>query len=395
MNTNNPAYSSLAGVLFNLSQTTLIEYPQATAGSYTIPSSVISISDWAFDNSSLTSVTIPNGVTSIGTGAFNQSVRLTSVTIPASVTNIGYSAFDMCYRMTNLTIANGVTSIGYNAFAYCWSLTSVMIPASVTNIGDIAFENCSGLTAITVNTNNPAYISVAGVLFNRTQTTLIQYPAASAGTSYTISNSVTSIGDGAFSSCSRLASITIPASVTNVGDYAFQGCTSLTSITIPASVTSIGYAALNGCSSLTSVTIPNMVTSLGVQAFEGCTKLANVFFTGNAPTADVTVFLNDNNATVYYLPGTKGWSSPFAGRPAVLWNPVIQTGGTGFGVQNNQFGFNITGTANIPVVVEACTNLSSPVWLPLTTNTLVNGSYHFNEPFQPNRPARFYGLGLP
>jgi len=79
----------------------------------------------------------------------------------------------------------------------------------------------------------------------------------------------------------------------------------------------------------------------------------------------------------------------------VLWNPLIQTAGAKFGVQSNQFGFNITGTNNFKVVVETCTNLANPVWTPLQTVTLTNGSVHFSDPQWKNYPTRYYGLGLP
>ena len=294
-----------------------------------------------------------------------------AVVISNFVTSIGSNAFYNCSNLTSVTIPNSVTSIGDVAFDLCTSLTSVTIPGSVTNLGDGAFQACLNLTAINVNTNNAAYMSVAGVLFNRSQTALIEYPAGKVGTSYTIPNSVTSIGNGAFAD-GLPASVTIPNSVTNIGGDAFLGCTRLT-----------------------SVTIPNGVTSIGSNAFCLCTSLTSAYFTANPPTVGVTVFLYDSLATIFYLPGTTGWSNTFAGRPAVLWNPLIQAGGTNFGVKNNQFGFTITGTNNFTLVVEACTNLASPVWVPLTTNTLVNGSYHFSEPFQPSSPARFYGLGLP
>ena len=95
---------------------------------------------------------------------------------------------------------------------------------------------------ITVDALNSVYSSVDGVLFNKSQTTLIQYPGGKAG-SYTIPNSVTSIGDCAFDGCTSLTSVTIPNSVTSIGDCAFDYCTSLTSVTIPSSVTNIeGYA---------------------------------------------------------------------------------------------------------------------------------------------------------
>jgi hypothetical protein len=83
------------------------------------------------------------------------------------------------------------------------------------------------------------------------------------------------------------------------------------------------------------------------------------------------------------------------GPQAVLWNPRIQTGDGGFGVQSNQFGFNITGTNDFTVVVEACTNLASPDWIPLQTNTLTNGVFYFSDPQWTNFPNRYYGLGFP
>jgi hypothetical protein len=109
---------------------------------------------------------------------------------------------------------------------------------------------------------------------------------------------------------------------------------------------------------------------------------------------------NFNVLTTYYMPGTTGWSStvwgyPSSGPAAVLWNPVIQTGGAGFGVNNNQFGFNIAGTAGLPIVVEVCTNLACPVWTPIQTNTLNNGSCCFSECLQTGSLSRFYRISPP
>ncbi|MGD0813889.1 MAG: hypothetical protein ABSA83_09815 [Verrucomicrobiota bacterium] len=79
----------------------------------------------------------------------------------------------------------------------------------------------------------------------------------------------------------------------------------------------------------------------------------------------------------------------------MLWNPLIHASGGGFGVLSNEFGFSITGTANIPIVVEACTNPASPVWTALTNVLLTNGVYYFSDPQWTNYPARFYGIGFP
>jgi hypothetical protein len=180
------------------------------------------------------------------------------------------------------TIPNSVTSIGYFAFQDCTNLTSVTIPNSVTSIENWAFSSCTGLTAITVDALNSVYSSVDGVLFNKSQTTLIRCPRGKAG-SYTIPDSVTGIEWGAFSGCTSLTSITIPNSVTSIGDGAFSGCTSLTSVWIGNSVTSIGDNAFRFCTNLTNVTIPNSVTSIGNGAFVSCTRLSAITISDDFP----------------------------------------------------------------------------------------------------------------
>ena len=323
---------------------------------------VVSIGVGAFQNSGLTSVTIPSSVTSIGSWALGCS-GLTAITVdPAnpSYSSLNGVLFDKALATLlqyppglggGYTIPSGVTSIGDYAFSGCVGLTSVAIPYNVTGIGVGAFESCSALTEITVAPANPSYSSLNGVLFDRALATLLQYPAGLAG-EYAIPSGVTSIGDYAFSGCSGLTSITIPSSVTSIGEAAFMSCTSITGITIPGSVTSIGWFTFLGCSSLSSITIPSSVTGIGNNAFEFCYGLTNVtigsgvtsignnafdlcgltsvtipssvtnigdyafascpnlisvFFQGNPPIADSTVFTGDTNATAYYLPAATGW----------------------------------------------------------------------------------------
>ena len=339
-----------------------------------IPDSVMSIGHYAFAFcDSLSSITVPDSVTTIGDYAFAYCDSLTSITLPDSVTAMGdcpiyesayyndnnnrdngvlyidnhlidaeYSisgeytirkntltlsglAFYKCSKLTSVTIPDSVTTIGNMAFNLCSSLTSITIPDSVTTIGGYAFGGCSSLTGIWIDEGNQHYSSdVSGVLFNKDKTELIQCPSSYSG-AYTISDSVTTIGNSAFSTCDALTSLIIGNSVTSIGDYAFHGCESLVNIIIPDSVKSIGSNAFSSTAyykdganwdndvmyigkhlieardtidgeyiirdatltvadnafyhhgTLTGIAIPESVTNIGGSAFSCCNKLTNVY----------------------------------------------------------------------------------------------------------------------
>lgn len=164
---------------------------------------------------------IPKGVTSIGDSAFSGCTGLTSIEIPNSVTSIGEWAFSGCKSLISIEIPHSVTSIGEWAFRGCAVLPSVNIPSSVISIGDNAFSSCSGLNSIMVEIGNHFYDSRnnCNAIIRTFSNMLI------AGCKNTkIPNSVTRIGEWAFSGCSCLTSIEIPNSVTSIGDGVFADC---------------------------------------------------------------------------------------------------------------------------------------------------------------------------
>jgi hypothetical protein len=263
-------------------------------------------------------------------------------------------------QFTYTTNNGAITLTGYTGPGGVVAIPSTTNGLPVTGIGDWAFLSCSNVTSVT------------------------------------IPNSVTNMGTGAFWGCTSLGQATLGNGLTNIDDFAFADCFSLTGVTLPGSLTSIGFGAFEFCTSLTNVTLPSALTNIEANAFYGCGTLTSVFSKGNAPSVpDATVFAEADNATVYYLPGTTNWGSPFGGAPAVLWNPQVQAGAASFGVRTNRFGFNIIGTPDIPIAVEASASLASAKWTTLLTCTLTNGLVYFNDPQWTNFPGRFYRICSP
>lgn len=169
-----------------------------------------------------------------------------------------------------------VTGLEAHAFNYSGSVKNIVIPASVTEINDMTFDFCTDLESFTVDSDNPQYCSVDGVIFSKDMTTLVHYPQSKAATSYSVPQGVTKIGGYAFKYAQKLESISFAQGVTTFGGYAFYSCSQLTRFDIPDGVTHIGERCFRFSGNIITITIPASVESIGESAFSGATSLENI-----------------------------------------------------------------------------------------------------------------------
>ena len=209
--------------------------------------------------------------------------------------------------------------------------------------------------------------------------------------SVSLPNTVRTLGNSAFERCESLRQVSVPTNINRITSRTFALCTSLTNVTIPNSVTNIGEDAFQACFHLSSIVIPEKVTRIESGAFFDAGLLA-VYFWGNAPNLDLYAF--GSPSIFYYVPGTLGWEGVYFERPTRHWllpNPLLLTKSPSFGAQMNAFGFRVSWATNLPVVVEACTDLTRAVWTPLATNSLApSGWFYFSDPEWTNYPSRLY-----
>ncbi len=231
--------------------------------------------------------------------------NLTDVTIPGTVTCIRDNAFIQCRNLEHVTIPEGVVSIGKNAFAANSMMTGVTIPASVSRIGSYAF--CGDkLTEITVADDNPVYESIDGVLFDKTTGTLVQYPLGRTSETYEIPAGTICIGMGAFAGSTEspafLKQVIIPDTVTRIGNGAFSGQHALQNIEIPDSVTRIDIGAFSRCSGLESVKLPKELKVIRTSVFNFCSNLKQITIPESVTLIESRAF-SDTGLTSVTIPG--------------------------------------------------------------------------------------------
>lgn len=290
-----------------------------------IPSSIQYIEYQSFHCSGLEVVIIENGITSIGGSAFAGCYNLKYIEIPDTVTEIAPYAFEDCTSLNTIKLPSCIDGIYSSVFGNCTNLSNIIYKGTEIEWQSNGIDLSTTNNAFVVCSDTPSGLySTSGELLYQWHE-MIQYGIMDMATydgkfgfkfyendwvnyefnlvidssievipsdafnysntsktlikSVYIPDSVTTIGERAFSRCSNLTSIVIPDSLTTISDFEFSGCSNLTSIVIPDSVTTIGRDTFCDCTSLTSILIPESVTTIGDFAFE-CASLDNIYYTG-------------------------------------------------------------------------------------------------------------------
>ena len=278
-------------------------------GTLTLDYGVDYIGDNAFNGlgnplyNNLLSLTIPEGIKSLGNNCIYNCINITSISLPQFLLTCGDYSICGCTNLTDISVPSSITSIGTNFLRGCSHLQSVSFNNNLISYGDQLCYQCSALTTVYWNTNATQSGGSYGpfTLCNNITTVVIGddvidcptiFKQRASITSLTLGNSLTSISDTAFLSCTGLTSVTFPNSLTSIGNRSFQGCTGLSSVTFPNSLTSIGSQAFLSCTGLTLVTLGDSLTSIGGQAFQDCQNLLSVICLRTTPPT-----LGTNNFT--------------------------------------------------------------------------------------------------
>ncbi|HET9571297.1 MAG TPA: leucine-rich repeat protein [Bacteroidales bacterium] len=202
--------------------------------------------------------------------AFLDCTKLRTITLPNSLRNIQYGAF-INSGLYQITIPEGVKVLGDYAFQMLNQLEHVSLPASVDSIGYCTFTFNNAMKSFEVNAANPLFSTLDGVLFDKTQKTLVSYPNRKSNT-YKVPDGVEVIDTAAFEGCYNLYSVTLPTSLKSICLEAFYECTNLVSIDIPASVTTLEAYAFYNCQNMSILTAKmpspiDLTNSVGVFAY--------------------------------------------------------------------------------------------------------------------------------
>ena len=233
---------------------------------------------------SLVDIDIPSSVATLGDYAFVQCDSLKKIVIPETVVNLGSYLFANCDELAEVDMRSKATEISSSMFQNCTKLVSFTIPASVSSVKSDAFSG-SGIAAFTVDAASTHFKAIAGVLYTADGSAIVAFPPQMpALTTFTVPNTVTSIGSYLFADMTTLTTVLFESGRQvglTIGDSAFARCYNLKEIVLPEGTTSIGEYAFEDCYSLFTFTLPSTLQDMGYHAFYGCDFLFEVANSSN------------------------------------------------------------------------------------------------------------------
>ena len=266
----------------------------------------------------VTSLTIPRQIYNIGyydvvgidAGAFSYT-DITTLSMWGTITTINETFAD-CPKLTGITVDKSnekfasVSGCLYNkdkTELLCVPRAKTgeyVMPSTVSVVNSNALDSSNKLTGVTINnlvkdietvtspgsltqiltaSDNPYYNSVDGVLYSKDMKTIVRYPAGKTNVAYQVVDGVATIGEKAFSGCSKLYSVNLPDSVYTIERYAFSGCSALETMSL-GQIKKIGVGAFSGCNGLEFVSFSGLLESVDSYAFEKCKSLKSIAFYG-------------------------------------------------------------------------------------------------------------------
>lgn len=318
----------------------LLKGTDQVTGDVTIKDSTKLIADFTFShNRNITSATIPASVKTLGSYVFSSCEKLSSVTLNEGTETIGFGCFENT-AISEIKVPNSVKVIDGWAFADT-KIETIDISANVIEINDTAFDGCTALKSINVDNNNENYYSTDGILFEKSKydfmgDTLVVYPSAKEGESYTIPENVEYLGYNAFSGLVYLKELNVPAqvdifsglssnaleninideahedyksidgvvyskdgntlicvpggknaekyevanTVKETGMNSISGNSFIKELTFPEGIEKISKASVYYCDNLTTINLPSTLTEIEEDFVRGCNSLTTINYNG-------------------------------------------------------------------------------------------------------------------
>lgn len=286
----NRYFTSVDGVLYNKNKDVIYKYPAGqTASTFTVPATVKTVNDYAFNYAVFEEVILPDGLEKIGISAFSNCKNLRTIDIPQTVQEIGLFAFQSCSKMTEVKIPDQVKELESMSFAFCVSLRNVHIGASINAIDGSAFSGSTSLQTFTVDPANNTYATENGILYSKDRKALVRCPLAYYSDEIILNEEIEVIKNNAFENCKNIQKIKLPNRLREIGSSAFKGSL-IEAIAIPNTVEKIGSFAFQDCKKLKDFAIPTSTTSIPSFMLSYCDSLEYLYIHKDVTMIDSYAF---------------------------------------------------------------------------------------------------------